>query len=134
MLVVCVAVGWKYERVRKQREAVAWVHEMGGTVTYEPRGPEWLRKGLGRDFFDDVTGVSLDATEVSDLSPLAKLTNLETLTLGGTPLSDVSPLAKLTKLELLYLNNTQVSEQAIEQLKTALPQCTIFVTGGRTNQ
>ena len=43
MLVVCVAVGWKFERVRKQRVAVAWVQEMGGTVYYEPHGPGWPR-------------------------------------------------------------------------------------------
>ena len=37
MLVVCVAVGWKLERVRKQREAVAWVHERvpAGMVHYD---------------------------------------------------------------------------------------------------
>ena len=112
MLVVCVAAGWKIERVRKQREAVAWVHEMGGTVkfTAERRGPEWMRKRLGRDFFDDVVGVALHNTQVSDLSPLANLTKLEWLYLNITPVSEVTPLAKLTKLELLDLDNTQVND------------------------
>ena len=145
MLVVCVAVGWKFERVRKQREAVAWVHEMGGTVYYdfefgggfsvelaaEPRGPEWLRKWLGRDFFDDVAYVDLRGTQVSDVTALAKLTKLKRLNLSNTQVSDVTPLAKLT-LTWLYLDRTQVSEQAIDQLKRALPQCVI--RSGRTNQ
>jgi len=224
MLVVGGAAGWKIERVRKQREVVAWVHEMGGRVTYEPRGsflehlvagPEWLRERLGRDFFDDVQkvllepkfslvsdvsplanltkletldlyntqlsdlsqlvkltnlkkltlyntqfsdlsplakltnleslglnnaqvsdvsplanltkleGLDLSGTGVSDVSPLAKLTELDWLMLSNTQVSDVSPLANLTKLEHLYLHHTQVSEEAIEQLKKALPQCSI---------
>ena len=134
MLVVCVAVGWKFERVRRQREAVAWVKEMGGFVYYfvdgnpysELRGPEWARKWLGHDFFNDVTGVELQGTQVSDISPLAKLSKLEYLYLDHTPVSDVTPLAKLTKLEKLFIHNTQVSDQAMEQLEKALPQCEIL--------
>ena len=63
-------------------------------------------------------------TQVSDVSPLAKLAKLKALNLGSQ-VSDVSPLAKLAKLESLDLSDTQVSEQAIEQLKRALPQCYI---------
>jgi len=123
MLVVCVAVGWKYERVRKQREVVAWVQEMGGLVYYdfeldergyeritETPGHEWVRKWLGRDFFAEVTGVELNFTEVSDVSPLAELTKLKQLYLYNTQVSDVRPLAKLSKLEVLDLNGTQVSD------------------------
>ena len=122
MLVVCVAVGWKFERVRKQREVVAWVREMGGNVSYaiddngsadfkaEPSGPEWLRQWLGNDFFDEVAGVALRDTEVSNVSPLAKLTELRTLDLTNTQVSDVSALAKLTKLKSLDLNYTQVRD------------------------
>ena len=64
-LVIGGVLGWKVERARKQREAVAWVHEMGGSVQYdyeidddewwapdaEPPGPQWLRKQLDRHFF-----------------------------------------------------------------------------------
>ena len=122
MLVVCVAVGWRIERVRKQREAVAWVREMRGTVYYatddnsfhkrtaEPRGPEWLRKWLGNDFFDDVVDVTLHNPQVNDVSPLAKLTELKWSDLSDTQVSEVSPLAKLTKLKWLSLANTRVSD------------------------
>ncbi len=65
--IALIPLAWKLEGARKQREAVAWVHEMGGTVYYdfkidedgfvepidEPRGPKWIRKWLGRDFLDD---------------------------------------------------------------------------------
>ena len=73
MLVVCVALGWKVERTRKQRDTVAWVHQMGGSVVYdyevddngrrvpnaEPPGRKWLRNLLGIDYFDDVVEVDL---------------------------------------------------------------------------
>ena len=55
----CVWLGWKIERARKQREAVAWVQELGGELSCdsESPGPQWLRKRLGRHFFDDVVRV-----------------------------------------------------------------------------
>ena len=100
MLVVCVALGWKVERARKQRDAVNWVQKFGGSVDYdyqiddngrpipnaEPPGPKWLLKQLGIDFFDDVVSVNLTkATQVSDVSPLAWLTSLERLYLNRMP-------------------------------------------------
>ena len=58
---------------------------------------------------------SLDAGErhpnpISDVSPLAALTQLTRLSLGGTDVSDVSPLAALTQLTLLGLWDTAVSD------------------------
>ena len=53
--VALIPLVWKLEKAKKQREAVAWVLEMGGNVTYaiddpvadvEPRGTEWLRYWL----------------------------------------------------------------------------------------
>ncbi|MFA6419144.1 MAG: leucine-rich repeat domain-containing protein, partial [Candidatus Margulisiibacteriota bacterium] len=54
--------------------------------------------------------LDLSGTQVSDLSPLAGLTNLEWLDLTGTQVSDLSPLAGLTQLEDLLLTDTQVSD------------------------
>ena len=48
-------------------------------------------------------------TSVSDLRPLAGLTELQRLNLYGTPVSDLRPLTGLTELHTLYLWNTQVS-------------------------
>ncbi len=122
MLVVCVTLGWKVEKARKQREAVAWVQECGEHVFYDyelddarkrvpnpqPPGPKWLRELLGIDFFDDVVAVAFD--QVSDVTPLAGLTSLESLMLVGTQVSDVSPLAGLTSLKLLYLSDAHVTD------------------------
>ncbi len=54
--------------------------------------------------------LSLSNTQVSDLSPLAKLSTLKSLDLLNTQVSDLSPLAKLPTLKFLDLNYTQVSD------------------------
>jgi internalin A len=54
--------------------------------------------------------LDLSGTQVSDLSPLARLENLKLLNLSGTPVSDLSPLARLENLKLLYLDGTQVAD------------------------
>ena len=106
MLVVCVALGWKVERVRKQRKAVTWIQKSGGSVVHdyqiddngqyipnaEPLGPKWLMKQLGIDFFHDVVHVNLmrEGSRVRDVSPLAGLTNLKWLYLDGAQVSDLT--------------------------------------------
>jgi hypothetical protein len=65
LTIFCVWLGWKVEQARKQREVAALVHEMGGRVRYDyqpnakPPGPQWLRKQLGRHFFDDVSSCAV---------------------------------------------------------------------------
>ena len=58
----------------------------------------------------NLTVLNLRRTAVSDVSPLASLTNLEELNLWGTAVSDVSPLASLTNLTVLDLVDTAVSD------------------------
>ena len=94
-------VGWKLAQGRRQRDTVAWVENLGGGVEYE----EWVGKWSGV-----VSSVDLRNTQVSDISPLAELNNLERLYLGITQVSDVSPLAELKSLRELSLSNTQVSD------------------------
>jgi Leucine-rich repeat (LRR) protein len=47
---------------------------------------------------------------ISDISPLAGMTKLETLDLSGNAISNISPLAGMTKLETLGLSNNQISD------------------------
>ena len=54
--------------------------------------------------------LSLSNTSVSNLSPLANLTELRNLTLDHTKVNDLSPVATLTKLQTLNLTGTQVSD------------------------
>ena len=47
---------------------------------------------------------------ISDLSPLARFTELRTLSLEGNNISDISPLTELTKLSQLSLSNNNISD------------------------
>ncbi len=113
LTIVCVWFGWQVNRANRQRQAVAWVLEIGGSVKYDyevddkgntiadakPTSPEWLP-----DFYDQVVYVYLT----------------------GMPVSDLTPLANLKSLERLYLWDTRVSEEQITKLRQALPNCAIY--------
>ena len=65
-------------------------------------------------------------TQVSDLSPLAELKNLKVLHLiNNTQVSDLSSLAELKNLLQLDLRNTLVSDEQLQRLQQALPNCDI---------
>jgi internalin A len=46
-------------------------------------------------------GLYLSSTQVSDLTPLAHLTNLQQLHLWNTPITDITPLRHLTQLRIM---------------------------------
>lgn len=66
--------------------------------------------------------LSLSGTGVRDISPLAALTELRSLSLTGTQVSDIRPLASLTRLESLSLSGTAVFDvdalSSLTSLKT----------------
>lgn len=63
---------------------------------------------------------------ISDISPLAGLTNLQDLDLYENNISDISPLKGLTNLKNLVLfDNRGISNDDINSLKEALPNCCI---------
>lgn len=125
-------VGWvgsKIAQARRERVAITWVinqggiiyaHELNKTSSWNERIDRFL--GLG------ATGISLDNTEVRDISPLTELYDLEWLAIYGTQVGDVSPLAELKNLEHLYLDSTRVSKEQVQILKQALPNCQIHFT------
>ena len=72
-----------------------------------------------------LTELSLNRTQVSDLSPLRELTGLTRLSLDGTQVSDLSPLRELTGLTGLLLDGTQVSDLSPLHELTGLAQLSI---------
>ncbi len=125
VLIFGVWLGLLVHRVNKQREAVAWVKEMGGRVLYkyetddfasflnnnaDPPGPDWLRNLIGLEYFANVSSVYLENSTATDISPLAHLASLEQLFLDGANVADLSPLASLDNLERLSLRQTDVSD------------------------
>lgn len=126
--VLCALLGWKVHQVNKQKRAVAWVEEMGGSFRYdyeydeggfpifsftiERPGPSWLREIVGLDYFATVVGVRLFGPDcrVRDLSPLEDLRKLRHLTLADSQVSDLSPLEHLNALESLDISGTRVTD------------------------
>jgi len=140
LTIFCVWLGWYAHRAKQQRDAVQWVLENGGSVVYyyefdskgkrvddsQPPSPKWLHNILDENYFSSVMCVYLKDTKISDVKPLAGLTNLTLLQLWNTPVTDLTPLADLTNLQHLGLEYTNVSDEEIEKLKQALPNCKIY--------
>ena len=81
----------------------------GNTTTYDPTAklkvPKWLRNIVGDDYCCRVTAIDLSDTNVTD--------------------SDLVDLRRLPSLETLRLYRTEISEERVEQLRKALPNCHI---------
>ena len=141
--------------------------DVGGGLYIDPTGPsapKWLRSLLGDDYFQKVTRVhcvekTIDAflveglphlrdvsmidCGISDLSPLADLSelrfldvrrncivdltplatqlNLELLNLSDNQIVDCSPLLRLKRLTQLELQRNPIGQQQIDSLISALP-------------
>ena len=57
---------------------------------------------------DKVEGKYVNSNDISDLTPLAELTNLTQLILTNTGVSDLTPLAELTNLTRLFLGDNSI--------------------------
>jgi hypothetical protein len=113
-------LAWRVHEYSRQRKAVNWVLDAGGTVLFDYQlngegklightdspNSEWRR----RFYHEKVVFVYLDNTIVQDLTPLADLKKLRGLDLSNTKISKLTPLAKLKSLERLTLANTQVDD------------------------
>ncbi len=72
--------------------------------------------------------LSLDGTKVSDLSPLRGLTQLQQLSLNGTDVADLRPLEALTKLRILYVGASLVLDLTPLERLTQLEKLSLFQT------
>ena len=68
--------------------------------------------GYSLDADDQVIALSLHNCEITDVAPLAKLTQLKSLYLSNNQIIDVAPLANLTQLKSLYLSSNQIIDVA----------------------
>lgn len=77
--------------------------------------------------FKSVKILDLSGNIISSVSALSTLTTLEYLDLSDNNISDVKPLYSLTNLKQLWIGGNGLSEDAIEELRQALPDCDISV-------
>jgi hypothetical protein len=135
--ILAVCLGWYVNRARRQREAASAVLHVGGTLLYDyqkadaykpnvfnpkapPKGPEWLRKLVGAEYFDNVTMVSLRDKPITDddLKELKKLPKLENLDLSNTHVTSAGlvHIGELKKMKYLSLWNTQVDDDGLRYI------------------
>ncbi|MCL1866027.1 MAG: leucine-rich repeat domain-containing protein [Oscillospiraceae bacterium] len=74
------------------------------------------------DCLTTLSWLFLDASEISDISPLKSLTNLEIIGLRDNQITDISPLKALTNLETVDIIYNQISDisplKSLTNLKT----------------
>ena len=64
----------------------------------------------GLEYGHNLTDLGLFDNQISDISAISGLTNLQMLYLGNNQISDISAVSGLTKLTGLYLYNNQISD------------------------
>ena len=63
---------------------------------------------------------------ISDGTPLMYLDSLELLDISGNKLSSVSPIMQISTLKWLKISGNPLSDEQIEELRAALPDCEII--------
>ncbi len=152
MTVLCVWLGFKVNAARRQKEAVDAILKAGGFVNYDyelapvksgkqddfpiyvsasPPAPEWMRKYLGDEYFQDVIGVRFANRTISesDLAQLAKLPELiwvyvfnTRVVANSTGISrsivdvDLVPLKHLSRLRSLVLTDTDIDGSGLADI------------------
>ena len=70
--------------------------------------------------------LKLGNNRISDATPLMYLGSLERLDVSGNNISSVSPLKLMTSLKWLNISYNPIDEEALEELRAALPDCEII--------
>jgi hypothetical protein len=119
-------------------------HQAAKPIKVVPNSPEAkaaieaaIRKTAGKPTgeltkadLEKVTGIDvvldIRSKNITELTPLADLTNLVQFQLGLNQITDLTPLAGLTKLEWLRIaGNPDLTQAEIDKLQKALPKCKI---------
>ena len=83
-------------------------------------------------FLGELSGLTtlyLNDNAVSDVAPLCSLPGLRTLYLDNNPLSNPQQLSQLQNLTTLSLKGVTVADYVVEDLRLAMPGCSIFDDG-----
>ena len=95
----------------RQRRAAEFVETLGGIAEYSsPQASRWLRRLIGKDYFQTVEWVYLSRTQIGDagLVHLEVLTGLEGVNLSGTQVSDAG-LAHLRGLTAAVVRHLKIA-------------------------
>jgi internalin A len=134
VLVFGGGLGWVIHRARVQRDAVAAIKRTGGEIAYDwqrskgspviprpkPPWPDWVRRILGPDFFDNVTYVRLQGAQCDDatLRAACRLPWLEDLIVLNTSVTDAGAeeLRQLRNLRSLDLRLNRITSRPLRHI------------------
>jgi hypothetical protein len=134
VLIIGAGMGWLVRSAHIERDAVAAIQRVGGSVRYDwqwnngkylktaqPWAPRWLVDFIGVDYFGHVTDVvvTIPPNEVDAImAQLGSLIQLERLSLVNSPVGDVrlAKLKGLTRMVDLDLSSTRVTDDGFSQL------------------
>ncbi|MBC1863367.1 LPXTG cell wall anchor domain-containing protein [Listeria welshimeri] len=89
-------------------------------VNIQGYGKEPIKSIEGMQYLNELSYLSLDGNQVSDLTPLTNASKLTYLTLSDNNVTDVSSLKNLSKVYLIGLKNNQVEDISSLSNLTAL--------------
>ena len=73
----------------------------------------------------DLTFLRLSANQISDITPLEKMTNLYQLHVESNEISDITPLQKMTKLAILSLHANEITDVSVLENLTSLQELSL---------
>jgi hypothetical protein len=76
--------------------------------------------------YSSIKELNLRGSEISNLEPIKRLSDLENLYLGGTQVNNLEPIKGLSSLKGLYLKGTKVTDEQVKELQEALPKVKII--------
>ena len=132
LLVLAVGglIGWRANRAHTQRRAVEMIRAAKGTVSYDfqifprntprttiaaakPPGPDWLRRLIGDDYFQEATSVTLDGPVTAEtMATIGSLDHLQSIYLKGAPTigGGLAPLRGLLRLKRVNITSPVVTD------------------------
>ena len=135
VLVVGGLIGWRANRARTQRRAVAAIRASGGYVSYDfqrlsrirpetiwdrrPPAPAWLCRMIGDEYFQEVTSVQFAGPATAEsMAAVGTLDRLESFSLPETTGTGdgLAHLRGLSRLKQAYVFGPGVDDDVLESL------------------
>ncbi len=106
-------------------EVLPSLSEVESVILRDVHGADIAAKYITK--MPSLTGLELVGQAIHDdvFSEFENLTQLETLVIDRSQVTDLTPLARMPNLEELWLLDTQTPVQEIQRLRKALPNCRI---------
>jgi len=148
--VLCVLLALVIVPAERQRRTVQKIRALGSAskAVYdyeyegrrgwgaELRGPEWLRRWIGVDYFQHVVSVHLQLSPGGEVTPddLSNLSGLRHLAVYGMPITDdgLHKLARLRNLESLsFGDSSEITDRGLEHLSSLTELTHLFVASNQ---